>query len=97
MVQRLEIFALIDLGVLVAVAIWLIVLIGNIPGNMARAADHPQADAISMLAWIGLLTMGLGWFIALVWAKLKPQANREELEQRISQLETRLQQMEGEA
>lgn len=52
----LEIFALIVLGVLVAAAIWLVVLIGNIPGNMARAAEHPQAEAISMLAWLGYLT-----------------------------------------
>lgn len=90
----LEIFALIVLMVLVAVSIWLIVLIGNIPGNMARAADHPQAEAISILAWVGLLTLGLGWFIALVWAKTKPVFSPLALEQRVSELETRLQQME---
>ncbi|MEH6590494.1 MAG: DUF3302 domain-containing protein [Halioglobus sp.] len=90
----LEIFALIVLMVLVAVSIWLIVLIGNIPGNMARAADHPQAEAISILAWVGLLTLGLGWFIALVWAKTKPVFSPLALEQRVSELETRVQQME---
>ncbi|MEH6587398.1 MAG: DUF3302 domain-containing protein [Halioglobus sp.] len=90
----LEIFALIVLMVLVAVSIWLIVLIGNIPGNMARAADHPQAEAISILAWVGLLTLGLGWFIALVWAKTKPVFSSLALEQRVSELEQKLQQME---
>ena len=93
----LDIFALIVLLVLCAVAIWLVVLIGNIPGNIARAAEHPQAEAISYLAWIGLLTMGVGWFIALVWAKLKPIAPRAELEQRISVLEHKLEQAEGQS
>lgn len=91
----LEIFALIVLMVLVAVSIWLIVLIGNIPGNMARAADHPQAEAISILAWVGLLTLGVGWFIALVWAKTKPVFSPLALEQRVSELEQKLQQMEA--
>ena len=87
----LEIFALLVLLVLCAAAIWLVVVIGNIPGNIARATNHPQAEAISYLAWIGLLTMGVGWFVALVWAKLKPIPRESELEQRISALEQRLQ------
>ena len=90
----LEIFALVVLVVQIAVAIWLVVVIGNIPGNMARAVDHPQAEAISILAWIGLVTMGLGWFIALVWAKTRPVLTPTALEQRIAELETKLEQME---
>ena len=90
----LEVFALVVLMVLIAVTIWLIVLIGNIPGNMARAANHPQAEAINMLAWIGLLTLGFGWFIALVWAKTTPMTPSGKLEQRVEELEARLQQME---
>ena len=95
--MMLEIIALVVLAVLVAVAIWLVVLIGNIPGNMARAANHPQADAISLLAWIGLLTLGLGWFVALVWAKTKPIVPTAQLEQRVTELEAKLAQMEGQA
>lgn len=90
----LEVFALVVLMVLIAVTIWLIVLIGNIPGNMARAANHPQAEAINMLAWIGLLTLGLGWFAALVWAKTTAMTPSGNLEQRVEELEARLQQME---
>ncbi len=91
----LEIFALIVLFVLVAAAIWLVVLIGNIPGNIARAAEHPQAEAISILAWVGLLTLGIGWFVALVWAKAKPIAPGPQLERRVRQLEQKLEQLEG--
>lgn len=88
----LDLFALVVLAVLCATGIWLIVLIGNIPGNIARAASHPQAEAISYLAWIGLVTMGVGWFVALVWAKFKPGVTSEELEQRVKLLEEKIDQ-----
>ena len=91
----LEIFALIVLFVLCAAVIALMVVLGNLPGKMARSANHPQADAISILAWIGLLTGGLGWLLALVWAKYKPDPGRDRLEQRISELEAQLEQLEA--
>ncbi len=93
----LEIFALIVLGVLVAAGIWLVVTIGNIPGNIARAAEHPQADAISVLAWIGLLTLGLGWFVALVWARMEPVRPSAALDERVRELEARLARMEADS
>ncbi len=93
----LEIFALIVLLVLCAAAIWLVVIIGRIPGDIAHTANHPQAEAINILAWIGLLTLGLGWFIALVWAKAKPLTPAAELEQRVRELEARLERMEAQA
>lgn len=93
----LEIFALIVLLVLCAAVIWLVVLLGNIPGKIARAKNHPQAEAISCLAWIGLLTLGIGWFVALVWAKANPVGASEELERRVSALEQKLEQAGGQA
>lgn len=93
----LEIFALIVLGVVCAAAIWLLVTIGNIPGKIARAANHPQADAIGVLAWIGLLTAGIGWLVALVWAKMKPIYPTAELEQRVALLEQQLRPAEAES
>ena len=41
----LDIFALVVLLVIAAVAIWLVVLVAGIPGKMARASEHPHADA----------------------------------------------------
>ncbi|MEH6569079.1 MAG: DUF3302 domain-containing protein [Halioglobus sp.] len=90
--MALEIFALIVMLVIAAVAIWLIVIIGRLPGNIAREREHPQADAISILGWIGVITMGLGWFIAIVWAYSKPLAsieNMNKLQHRITELEKR--------
>ena len=67
----LDIFALLVMLVLAAVAIALVVFLGTLPGKWAREANHPQAEAINVLAWVGLLTGGIGWFAALVWAKYK--------------------------
>ncbi len=90
----LEIFALIVLVVLVAAAIAIIVVLGNLPGKMARAAEHPQAEAIMMLGWVGLLSGGVGWLLALVWAKYRPDSTTGTLEQRVETLEQQLRQQE---
>ena len=68
----LDIFALIVFGVLIAVVIWLVVILGPIPGNIARKRGHPQADAINILGWFGLILGGLPWVAALVWANTLP-------------------------
>lgn len=90
--MALDIFALIVMLVIAAVVIWLVVVIGSLPGNIARERKHPQADAIAILGWIGVITLGIGWFIAIVWAYSKPLAsieNLNELQQRIAALEKR--------
>jgi len=60
---------LILLGLL---GLWLIVEIGGFPGKKARERDHPQAEAINVLGWLGLLFAGVGWIVAVVWAYTKP-------------------------
>jgi hypothetical protein len=86
----LDAFALIVLLTLVATAIWLFVIIGRIPGRIARAANHPQAEAINLLGWFGLLAGGVGWVIALIWAKTVPGADARALEARVEALEAKL-------
>ena len=39
-----------------------------IPGKKVRERGHPQADAINILGWIGLLMGFAPWVGALVWA-----------------------------
>ena len=53
----LDIFALVVIAVLISVVIWLVVLFGNLPGEIARKRKHPQADAITALGWIGLISI----------------------------------------
>ena len=54
----LDVFALIVLIVLVAVAFGIWVILGMMPGKIARERNHPQADAINVCGWWGVLTLG---------------------------------------
>ncbi len=58
------------LAILVTVVIGL-VLLGSLPGDIARKRGHPQTAAITALGWIGLLFV-VGWPIAFVWAFTVP-------------------------
>ncbi len=87
----LDIFALIVMGVLIAVVIWLVVLLGSMPGKIAKDRGHPQADAIKVLGWIGVITLGLAWPFALVWAYTRSaESNTETLREQVAALESEL-------
>jgi len=93
----LDIFALIVMAILLAVVIWLVVLLGSMPGDIARKRGHPQAEAISVLGWIGVITLGMSWFIAIVWAYTIPRNKDSDdvaLEGRIKSLESQLKQLQ---
>ena len=68
----LDIFALIILLVLLvtAVAVWL--LLGMYPGKIARERGHPQAEALAVCGWWGVITLGLLLPVAWIWAYTKP-------------------------
>jgi hypothetical protein len=96
--MALDIFALIVITLLIAIVIWLVVLLGNMPGDIARKRNHPQAAAITALGWIGVITMGLGWFVAMVWAyyiPVNPDAADSDLQQRVNDLESQLKQLQA--
>lgn len=63
----LGIFAMIVLSTIVlsilGVAIWLAMW----PGKVAHRRGHPQAEAINVAGWLGLLT-GIVWIAAMIWA-----------------------------
>ncbi len=42
------------------------------PGRDARKRGHPDAEAISLLGWLGLPFGGVGWLVAMVWARFRP-------------------------
>ena len=87
--MALDIFALIVMVVILATVIWLVVLLGPLPGKIARERGHPQADAIYVLGWIGVITLGAAWLVALVWAYTKPSGDAA-LRTRIKELEDEL-------
>jgi len=67
----LDIFALIILLVLLAliVAVW--VALGMLPGKIAKSRNHPQAEAINVCGWWGVITMGILLPVAFIWAYTK--------------------------
>ncbi len=87
----LDIIALVVFGVLIAFVIFLVVKLGPLPGNIARKRGHPQADAINVLGWIGVVTLGLAWPLALIWAYTRSgEQQAEYLSERVAALEAEL-------
>ena len=86
--------------VLIVIAATLIVgfvVLARLPGKLAAASNHPQAAAINMAGWLGLIfTVGIVWIVAMIWAQTKPitaappSEDVNALEARIAALETRL-------
>ena len=64
-------FALFVLIVLLLAVVAAWVALGMAPGKIARARNHPQADAIAVCGWWGVITMGILCPLAFVWAYTK--------------------------
>lgn len=64
----LDIFAWIVLIVLILTVIVGFVTLAMLPGKVAAQRGHPQADAINVAGWVGALTFGVFWPLALIWA-----------------------------
>ena len=63
-------FAILVLLVMIAITIFL--ELAAILGKKTRERGHPQADAINIPGWIGLLLGFAPWVGALVWAYTRP-------------------------
>ena len=64
----LNIFALFVLIVLLVAAVASLVALAILPGRIARQRKHPQADAIRVCGWWGVLTLGILLPLAYIWA-----------------------------
>lgn len=67
----LDIFAWVVLIILILTAIVGFVILAMLPGKIAKQREHPQADAISIAGWVGAITFGIFWPLALIWAFTK--------------------------
>jgi hypothetical protein len=71
--MTLWIIASVMLVLMIALAIAAVVVLGMLPGKIARRRSHPQAEAINVLSWAGLLlSFGVLWVVALAWAYVQP-------------------------
>jgi Protein of unknown function (DUF3302) len=71
--MALNILALLILIFVTAFAVYLVFVLGGLPGRIAKQRNHPQADAIWIMGWLGLLTGGIVWAVALIWAYVNPR------------------------
>lgn len=63
-----DIFAWIALVILLAVILFVIWLMGSLPGHVARRRGHPWADAVRIAGWITLIFGFALWPLAMIWA-----------------------------
>ena len=75
--EFLDVFALLVLCVLLLCFVVIWVVLGMMPGRIARARKHPQADAINVCGWWGALTMGLLMPVAYIWAYTTARASEQ--------------------
>jgi Protein of unknown function (DUF3302) len=83
-----------SLSVIVMSTLALAVFILGLPGRIAIARNHPEADAIYLMGWIGFLAI-VPWIQALIWAfkptdvidiRHMPAARQRETEEMIARL-----------
>ena len=51
-----------------AAVILIYIWIAGLPGRIAIARKHPEAEAVNLLGWAGLLPTIYPWVQALIWA-----------------------------
>jgi len=67
----LDIFATIVLLLVIATVVGILVVLAMMPGKIAAQRNHPQAEAVKVAGWLGMLT-GIIWILAMIWAYIKP-------------------------
>lgn len=94
----LDIFAWIVFIIILVSVVVVFVTLAQMPGKTARERNHPQAEAINIASWLGLLlTMGVVWVVAMIWSRMTPisgvatdAAELERLRTKVAELEDRL-------
>ena len=97
----IDIFAWVVLLVIIASVVVVFVVLGMLPGKIARQRQHPQMQAINVASWLALIFGFAAWPFVLVWAYLRPvarpldQPEDEAVRQRIASLEARIAELES--
>ncbi|MDT4839832.1 Inner membrane protein YiaW [compost metagenome] len=97
----LDYFALGVLCFVVVVLFYGIIVLHDIPFEIARHRNHPHQDAIHAAGWVSLFTLHALWPFLWIWAMLyRPDrgwgfgAPKSELQQQLADLHARLRQLE---
>ena len=65
----LGVVALIVIFVLLVGITAVIVVLGSLPGTIAKKRGHPYVDAVNVASWVGIFT-GVMWPFVFIWAFL---------------------------
>jgi Protein of unknown function (DUF3302) len=80
--------------VLVVGAVALVVFLMGLPGRIAIARKHPDAEAVNMMGWLGFLAV-VPWIQAFIWAfkptdivdiRRTPREEKEAIEEIIARM-----------
>jgi hypothetical protein len=55
-------------AVVATISLVIIIALILLPISVAEKRNHSSVGAIKALAWLGLITGGITWIVALVWA-----------------------------
>jgi hypothetical protein len=97
----LDILTFVVMIVLVVLTGVAVAYLGMLPGKIAKGRNHPQAEAINVASWLGIITLGALWPFALIWAYIRPReqsavGSSEKvagLEKRVESLEEQVQRL----
>jgi len=73
----IDIFAWIVLVILIATLVAVFVVLGLMPGHIARKRGHPWAQAVTVGSWATLIFGFVFWPLVLIWAYVDVPAKRE--------------------
>jgi hypothetical protein len=82
------------IAVIVFAALGPAVFVLGLPGRIAIARNHPEADAVNLMGWVGFVAI-VPWIQALIWAfkptdvidiRNMPEAERRETQEMIARL-----------
>ena len=96
----LDVFALVVLFVIAASVVAAAIVLARLPGQVAAKRGHPQAEAIAVAGWLGVLAAGIFWPLALIWAYGKPLSGGpalKDLQDRVAMLEAQMSAGQGAA
>ncbi|MFZ6048898.1 DUF3302 domain-containing protein [Pseudomonas sp. CR3202] len=98
----LDYFALGVLFFVVIVLFYGIIVLHDIPYEIAKHRNHPHRDAIHAAGWVSLFTLHALWPFLWIWAMLYREDRgwgfgvpRTELERQLADMRQRLERLEG--
>ena len=99
----LDYFSLVICIVGLSLVFYTFIYIHDIPYEIAKKRNHPQADAIHVACWLSIFTLEALWPLVFLWAVMNPkpmsvsigvdEAREKKLQDQITALQGELTQM----